>query len=76
MFLYKGRHMDTYVSKTDNYEIIGNLFQGSENILTDAAVQFVCMLEEKFGKRRIELLEKRNEIQAKIDTGYFPDFYT
>ena len=41
--------MDTYVSKTANYEIIGNLFQGSENILTDAAVQFVCMLEEKFG---------------------------
>ena len=66
--------MDTCVSKTDNYEIIGDLFQGSEDILTDDAVQFICMLEEKFGKRRIELLEKRAEIQTKIDKGHFPDF--
>ena len=49
--------MDTCVSKTDNYEIIGDLFQGSEDILTDDAIQFICVLEEKFGKR-----EKNMEI--------------
>ena len=66
--------MSTCVSKLNNYKIIGDLVQRSEEIFTDDAVQFVCILEEKFGKRRLELLEKRNQVQSKIDAGYFPDF--
>lgn len=43
-------------------------------ILTPAAVQFVADLIRAFGGRRDELLQRRVEIQIKLDGGWRPDF--
>lgn len=43
-------------------------------ILTPEAIFFVTKLQRKFSKRREELLQKRAEIQEKLDSGWRPDF--
>ena len=45
-------------------------------ILTPEAVHFVASLAGKFEGRRQELLARRQERQAEIDAGHFPDFLT
>jgi len=45
-----------------------------EEVLTPEALAFVAKLETAFGQRRRELLQKRQERQAKIDAGTMPDF--
>ncbi|HVQ53989.1 MAG TPA: malate synthase A, partial [Thermoanaerobaculia bacterium] len=47
---------------------------GSEAILTPSALEFVAMLERRFGDRRRSLLERRREVQANLDAGWKPDF--
>ncbi|WP_163102669.1 malate synthase A [Peribacillus alkalitolerans] len=55
-------------------QVTGPLKKGYEEILTPQALQFVESLQSKFGEKRKELLERRKEIQEKIDTGIYPDF--
>jgi len=45
-----------------------------DSILTEGALQFLALLQEKFGHRRNELLERRKKIQTQIDQGQLPDF--
>jgi malate synthase len=47
---------------------------GSESILTPSALAFVAMLEHRFGDRRRQLLARRQEVQARLDAGWLPDF--
>lgn len=47
---------------------------GFETVLTAEAVAFIADLERRFGARRRELLAKRQEVQARIDAGWRPDF--
>jgi len=47
---------------------------GYETILTPEAIKFVAALERRFGARRHELLVRRREVQARIDSGWTPDF--
>ena len=47
---------------------------GAETILTPSALEFVAMLERRFGSRRRALLERRREVQALLDAGWKPDF--
>ena len=56
------------------YSVVGEKINRFDEILTEDAIQFICELEEKFGSRRLELLDKRKDVQSKIDAGYFPDF--
>ncbi|MEO8446446.1 MAG: malate synthase A, partial [bacterium] len=58
----------------NNLHTKGKLHSGYGEILTEEALSFISKLEETFGERRIELLNQRNEVQKKIDTGLFPDF--
>jgi malate synthase len=44
------------------------------DLLTPEALQFLVKLETQFGKRRLELLERRKKIQADLDAGWKPDF--
>jgi len=46
----------------------------STKILTPEALALVYKLEQAFGERRRELLQRRDERQAAIDAGNFPDF--
>ncbi len=43
-------------------------------ILTPGALGLVAQLERQFGARRRELLQKRFQLQAEINTGRLPDF--
>ncbi|MFU1795635.1 malate synthase A [Paenibacillus azoreducens] len=43
-------------------------------ILTPEALDFVASLERRFGKRRKELLQMREERQQRLDAGEWPDF--
>lgn len=45
-----------------------------ERVLTEEALSFVAKLERAFGNRRRELLDRRKEVQEKIDAGVMPDF--
>ena len=48
----------------------GEAINRSDEILTQDAINFICMLEEKFGLRRKELLKKRIDIQSQISKAY------
>ncbi len=52
----------------------GELFSGTESILTEEALEFVAFLHRKYNARRKELLEQRMERQRAIDQGEMPDF--
>ncbi|MEA2608197.1 MAG: malate synthase [Chloroflexota bacterium] len=47
---------------------------GAERVLTEAAIAFVADLQRRFGPLRLELLQRRQERQAELDTGVRPDF--
>jgi len=45
-------------------------------MLGGGALDFIVQLQRKFNRRRLELLARRDEIQAQLDTGWTPDFLT
>ncbi len=45
-----------------------------DEILSVEAVEFVSGLERRFGPRRLELLQARDERQRRLDAGELPDF--
>jgi malate synthase len=55
-------------------EIRGEMRPGYETILTKEAIAFVIEIERKFGRTRLELLERRAELQMRLDEGWKPDF--
>ena len=55
-------------------ELRGAFKPGYETILTPAALAFVAGLERRFGAERRRLLAERANIQAKLDSGWRPDF--
>ncbi len=54
--------------------IRGPMQAGYDAILSDEALAFVANLERRFGAVRRQLLEAREDRQALIDRGEFPDF--
>lgn len=54
--------------------IHGEMKPRFDEILTPEALDFVAMLEERFGARRRELLKRREARQKEIDAGRLPDF--
>ena len=55
-------------------EVVGKERPGYEDILTPDALEFVAMLERRFGPQRAALLGRRAERQDRIDAGEKPDF--
>ena len=55
-------------------ELQGELAEGYEVVLTEAALAFVADLHRRFNARRQELLARRMERQAEFDAGTLPDF--
>jgi malate synthase len=47
---------------------------GSDEVLTEAALDFLAELHERFDSRRRDLLEKREGRQHRFDAGELPDF--
>ena len=52
----------------------GKMVDGADEILSDGALNFIQDLEEKFGPRRLALLQDRLKKQEDIDKSVFPDF--
>ena len=52
----------------------GELSSTFTEILTPEALAFVASLEQQFGARRRELLQKRAERQTHLDAGELPNF--
>jgi len=47
---------------------------GADEVLTEAALDFLAELHERFDRRRLDLLEAREERQDRFDSGELPDF--
>lgn len=62
------------MQKTQDIQINANLSSAYKEILTDEALQFITLLQEKFNGRRLALLQRREERQQEIDNGKMPDF--
>ena len=45
---------------------------GSDRVLTDDALAFVADLQRRFGRRRLDLLQRREERQAALAAGGCP----
>jgi malate synthase len=61
-------------TQTTGIQVVGVLKAQYDEILTPEALNFIEELERKFGKRRIELLQYRENRQKEIDNGKLPDF--
>jgi malate synthase len=62
------------ITAPDGVTLTGEMKPGYEEILTPEALAFIADLERTFGAQRLELLERRQEVQAKLDDGWLPDF--
>lgn len=58
----------------DGVDLHGALDAAGEQVLTTNALKFIVALQREFNQRRIELLQKRAERQARIDAGENPAF--
>ena len=59
---------------TQEWEIVGEMKSGFQEILTPRALQFLAGLEKEFGDRRRRLLQLRRQRQAEINAGKWPAF--
>jgi malate synthase len=59
----------------EGLEILGPVSDTHAEILTPEALAFYATLHRAFNPRRLELLEKRKERQAALDSGVLPDFF-
>ena len=48
--------------------------RGADEVLSESALEFLAELHERFDRRRLELLDRRAERQARFDAGELPDF--
>ncbi|HQN07483.1 MAG TPA: malate synthase A, partial [Thermoanaerobaculia bacterium] len=62
------------VLASEGIEVLGPIGPLYDEILTPEALRFVASLQRAFGARREELLERRVEVQRRIDAGVLPDF--
>jgi malate synthase len=58
----------------DGVVVRGEIKPGYEKLLTPEALTFVAGLERNFGAERRRLLDRRAEIQRRLDGGWKPDF--
>jgi len=59
--------MTSTTLEKEMYTISDNKIDRLDEILTSEAIAFVCMLQDRFGSTREELLMQRNKVQCKID---------
>lgn len=62
------------ITPSDDVEIRGALLPRFEEVLNDASLGLLAQLEQRFGGRRHELLQRRVERQLDFDNGVLPNF--
>jgi malate synthase len=63
-------------TQTTGIEVVGVKKAQYDEILTVEALKFIEELEQKFGARRIELLQYRQKRQEEMNKGQLPNFLT
>jgi malate synthase len=66
--------MTSNITPPAGVEIRGPEVPGLAEVLVPEAMELVAKLHRTFNRRRVELLAKREERQAKLDAGERPDF--
>ncbi len=66
--------MATQTQQASRIQILGEMREQFEEILTPEALEFLAGLNRKFNSRRLELLRRRIARQRQIDAGILPDF--
>jgi malate synthase len=61
-------------TQTTGIEVVGAMKAHYDEIFTFEALRFIEELEQKFGARRIELLQYRRKRQKEINNGELPNF--
>ncbi len=69
-----GTQASPSIRAPEGVELLGPVAPGYERMLTPEALAFVAGLERRFGRRRRELLAYRQDVQARLDAGWRPDF--
>jgi malate synthase len=64
----------TNKSTSDNIKIRGKVSKEYREILTPEALEFIAMLQRRFGPERERLLKLREKIQQQLDAGWEPNF--
>ncbi|MCU0534951.1 MAG: malate synthase A [Hydrococcus sp. Prado102] len=59
---------------TNGVNVLGHISTQYAEILTPEALDFLAMLQRRFGSQRENLLKLRETIQQEIDAGQLPDF--
>jgi malate synthase len=62
------------MATTEQVELKGRIEGRASEVLTRDALGFVARLQREFGDRRLELLERRDERQTRLDAGESPRF--
>src|SRR5712692_4204480 len=62
------------MATTEQVELKGPIEGRASEVLTRDALAFVARLQREFGDRRLELLVRRDERQARLDAGESPKF--
>jgi malate synthase len=60
--------------RSEGIQILGPIHQAHTGILTAEAMRFVASLQREFNSRRHVLLAERRARQARLDSGWLPDF--
>ena len=55
-------------------QVLGIIHPGYETILTEEALAFLKFLHDSFNERRLQLLERRQQEQTRINQREFPNF--
>jgi malate synthase len=66
--------MTTTETMTEGVEVKAPVHQLYKQIISQDALQFLATLHRQFNKRRLTLLENRQQRQKSIDQGKLPDF--
>jgi malate synthase len=62
------------VASTKHVELKGPASGRAAEVLSTEALEFVAGLQREFGARRLELLQGRDQRQARLEAGEMPDF--
>src|SRR5450759_5083429 len=62
------------MAPTEQLQLKGPVSGRAAEVLTPEALEFVAALQREFGGRRLELLQLRDERQARLDAGESPEF--
>ena len=55
-------------------QLLGPTVPAAAEVLTADALAFVAGLHRRFNPTRLQLLQRRSDLQARIDVGWLPDF--